>query len=185
MTLDGAWAVLWLACKVWGVLIVGRDTSGHAAQPPPPPPFNQVFTTEGFLHLTMPESLMGSGIATPEVSTARGGGGGDGSFSSPGSKRGSSRSRRGDRERDRGRRRQDAAAGEVIPTAFRDPDHPNDGLRPKVWVVRVCMSSRVCVCVCVFACVCVRATRVSVCPSSASKRAHRLPPREEIRSVSE
>jgi len=110
----------------------------HSCTPPrcsiPPPP-DQVFTTEGFLHLTMPESLMGSGIATPEVSATRGGGGGDGS-SSARSKRGSSRSRRSDR--DHRRRRDDAAAGEAIPTAFRDPDHPNEGLRPKVGVTRVC-----------------------------------------------
>lgn len=127
----------------FGWLFMGCDgRESHNCMLPrcsPPPPSNQVFTTEGFLHLTMPESLMGSGIATPEVSTTRGGGDGDGYSSSPGSKRASSRSRRSDRDRDRDRRRRrEDAAGEAIPTAFRDPDHPKEGLRPKVCVLRVC-----------------------------------------------
>ena len=63
----------------------------------------QIFTTEGFLHLTIPQSLMASGVANPE---ALSGGG---------------RTAKGHR------------GAEHVATAFADPRPPGGGTPPKVW----------------------------------------------------
>lgn len=63
----------------------------------------QVFTTEGFLHLTMPEQLTGSEAVSPEPSRGKRGGSGTGS-------RGS----------------------EAFATAFKDPGQHRVGMPPKV-----------------------------------------------------
>ena len=107
----------------------------------------KIFTTEGFLHLTMPEELMGSGpgfdrqefLASEE------------SGSESGSRRGfQHRHQHHHHHHHHYHRGEDA---ERFPTAFRDPGQPAEGSHPKVCTETAFLISHcVCVDVCMFPC---------------------------------